>query len=82
MEAVWEAKKKWYFIGIKLGTSPDTLDNIKTANQTDEDSITAVIKDWLSSGKDSRTWATVAKALKSPMVGCGELADKLPQHAK
>ena len=81
MEAVWEARKKWYYLGLKLGTSPNTLDEIKAANQSDEDSITEVIKGWLNSDRNDRTWATVAKALKSPMVGCAELADQLPQHA-
>ena len=81
MEAVWEARKKWYYLGLKLGTSPNTLDEIKAANQSDEDSITEVIKGWLNSDRNDRMWATVAKALKSPMVGCAELADQLPQHA-
>lgn len=84
LEAVWEARRKWYYLGLKLGTSPSTLDEIKAANQNDEDSassITEVVKGWLNSGRDDHTWATVAKALRSPMVGCAELADKLSQHA-
>ena len=82
LEAVWEARKKWYYLGLKLGTSPKTLDEIKTANQNDDDtSITEVIKEWLNSGREDRTWTTVAKALRSPMVGYAELANQLPQHA-
>ena len=77
LEAVWEARKKWYYLGLKLGTSPNTLDEIKGTNQTDEDSFTEVIKGWLNSGRNDRTWATVAKALRSPMVGYADLADKL-----
>ena len=80
LEAVWEARKKWYFLGLKLGTSPPTLDEIKANNQSDEDRITEVIKDWLNSDRSDCTWATVAKALRSPMVGCAKLADQLPQH--
>ena len=78
LEAVWEARAKWYNIGLKLGISVGTLDSInKTANQNPDDCITAVIKDWLKNGKPKPTWAAVAKALKSPMVGCGHLAEQL-----
>ena len=80
LEAVWEARKKWYYLGLKLGTSPHTLDEIKADNQNDEDRITEVIKDWLNSDRNDRTWATVAKALRSPLVGYAKLADKLLQH--
>ena len=79
LEAVWEARAKWYNIGLKLGTSPGTLDAInKTANQNTDDCITAVIKDWLKNGKPKPSWAQLAKALKSPMVGYGHLAEQLP----
>ena len=78
LEAVWEARSKWYNIGLKLGTSPGTLDSIKAANQNPDDCITAMIKDWLNNGKPRPTWAAVAKALKSPMVGYAQLAEELP----
>ena len=79
LEAVWEARAKWYNIGLKLGISVGTLDSInKTANQNPDDCITAVIKDWLKNGKPKPTWAAVAKALKSPMVGYAQLAEELP----
>ena len=81
LEAIWEARRKWYFLGLKLGISPNTLDEIKGASQSEDDGITEVIKGWLSSGRDDRTWITVAKALRSPMVGYAGLADQLPQHA-
>ena len=62
--------------------SPQTLDEIKAANQNDSDGcITEVIKEWLNSDRDDRTWTTMAKALSSPIVGYAELANQLPQHA-
>ena len=79
LRSVWEARSKWYTIGLELGTSPGTLDAIKTgAKENPDDCIIATIKDWLSNGKPRPTWAAVAKALKSPMVGYGHLAEQLP----
>ena len=76
---MWEARSKWYNIGLKLGVPVGTLDSIsKAANQNPDDCFTAMIKDWLRNGKPKPTWATVAKALKSPMVGYAQLAEQLP----
>ena len=81
LEAVWEARSKWYNIGLKLGTSAGTLDSInKATNQNPEDCITSMIKDWLNNGKPKPTWAALAKALKSPMVGYEHLAEQLLQQ--
>ena len=78
LEAVWEARSKWYNIGLKLGTSAGTLDSIKTGSKENPDEcVTAMIKDWLNNGNPRPTWAAVARALKSPMVGYGHLAEQL-----
>ena len=70
---------KWYNIGLKLGISVGTLDSISKANnQNPDDCLTAMIKDWLKNGKPKPSWATVAKALKSRMVGYAQLAEELP----
>ena len=79
MESVWEARSKWYYLGLKLGISAGTLDAISTsANQNTDACFTDMIKDWLKNGEPRPTWATLAKALKSPMVGYSQLAEKLP----
>ena len=68
-------------MGLELGTSPGTLDAIKTvAKENPDDCITLMIKDWLNNGNPRPTWAAVAEALKSPMVGYGHLAGQLPPH--
>ena len=70
---------RWYNIGLKLGTPPGTLDSIdQKENQNPDKCITSTIKDWLNNGKPQPTWAAVAKALRSPMVGYGQLAEQLP----
>lgn len=77
LEAVWEARSMWYNIGLKLNISPGTLDSIKTENQNVMGScFTDMLKNWLNNGAQ-QTWETLATALKSPMVGYGELAQKL-----
>ena len=82
LEAVWEARSRWYNMGLKLGTSPGTLDAIKLeAKESPDNCITAMIKDWLNNGKPRPTWAAVAKALRSPMVGYGHLAEQLRSHS-
>ena len=78
LELVWEARAMWYNIGLKLGTSPGTLDAINTANRNPDDCLRVLIKDWLNNGKPNPTWAAVAKALRSPMVGYGHLAEQIP----
>ena len=78
MEAVWEARSKWYNIGLKLGTSPGTLDAISVTGRDNPNLyITLMMKEWLKNGHPQPTWAAVAKALKSPMVGYGHLAEQL-----
>ena len=79
LRAVWEARAKWYTIGLELGIAPDTLDSIKgSAKDNIDDCITAMIKDWLNNGNPRPTWAALAKALRSPIVGYGRLAKQLP----
>ena len=79
LEVVWEARGKWYNIGLKLDISVGTLDSISKANNQDpDDCLTAMIKDWLRNGKLKPSWAKLTEALKSPMVGYAQLAEKLP----
>ena len=80
LEAVWEARVKWFNIGLKLGISVGTLNTIKKNNSHDpDDCLTAMLEYWLNNGKPKPSWAAVANALKSPMVGYAQLAEQLPQ---
>ena len=80
--AVWEARVKWYNIGLELGTSSDTLDSIKIKCREDPDEcVTAMIKEWLNNGKPPPSWTALAEALRSPMVGCAHLAEQFTSHA-
>ena len=82
LEAVWEARVKWFNIGLKLGISAGTLDSIgKANNQNPDDCLTAMIKYWLRNGRPKPSWAAVANALKSPLVEHAQLAEQLPQQS-
>lgn len=73
---IWEARAKWYHIGVNLGTSPGTLDAIEKAkNQNPDDCMIAMINDWLNSG--TPTWEALAGA---PMVGYIHLAEQVLLH--
>ena len=76
---MWEARAKWYYIGLELGISVGTLDSIEATNQNPDRCFTTMIKAWLRSGRPKPSWAAVANALKSPMVGYEQLAEQLPQ---
>ena len=60
---------KWFNIGLKLGISAGTLNAIKNNSQDPDDCLTAMLEYWLNNGKPKPSWAAVASALKSPMVG-------------
>ena len=78
LEAAWKARVKWYNIGLKLGISADNLDSIEATSQNPDKCFTTMIKDWLRNGRPTPSWAAVANALKSPMVGYAQLAEELP----
>ena len=69
---------KWYNIGLKLGISVGTLDSIESSNLNPGKCLTSMIKDWLKNGKPQPSWAQLAKALKSCMVGYAQLTEELP----
>jgi hypothetical protein len=78
LRAVWEARVKWFNIGLELGVSPGTLNAIKKNNSQDPDNcLTAMLEYWLNNGEPKPSWAAVANALKSPIVGYAQLAEEL-----
>ena len=69
---------KWYNIGLKLGTSPSTLDSINvTCRENPDNCVTAMIKEWLNNSNPPPSWTALAEALRSPIAGYGHLAEQL-----
>ena len=76
--AVWEARSKWYNIGLELGLTVGTLDAIKQSNHYDIDGcFTEILKQWLRNFKLEPTLNSLADALKSPTVGLAQLAEDI-----
>ena len=75
---MWEGRAKWYNIGLELGLTAGTLDSIKLANQGDPDRcIRETLKNWLRRDDLHPSWSGLAKSLRAPPVGLGQLAEEL-----
>ena len=80
--AIWDARPKWYGLGVSLRVSPDTLDAIEENKRgVCEACFMEMLKVWLRTPEPRPSWTYLAKALRSPMVGYGHLADKLPPQS-
>ena len=75
---IWEARTKWYHLGLLLGVPVHTLDAIQYNHPTDCDwCFTDMIKEWLRASDLQRTWEALAEALDSPQVGQSDLAKQI-----
>ena len=78
--AIWDARARWYNIGLGLRLSADTLDAIAKNNlNRSEECLTDAVKLWLRNEKPRPTWKALAEVLKSPIVGYAHLAENLPK---
>ena len=76
MVSAWEARVEWYNIGLGLRISPDDLDTIKADQRDTKPCYMEMLKVWLRT-KPHPSWLKLAEALRSPLVGNEDLADKL-----
>ncbi len=73
---VFEARAEWYNLALALGLDTDTLDSIKHNNKDEcEDCLREVLKQRDNTTK--LTWTEIIKALKNPIVGKHQLANKI-----
>ena len=68
---------KWYDFGLELDLTSDTLDNIKSTFQENNERLRECIKIFLKQASRAPTWEIIVKALAEPNVGHAELARKL-----
>ena len=74
--AAWDARSKWYNIGLELNIEPGTLDTIKRDNDYCDDQFRAMLTTWLKMVTEPKpTWEALAEALRSPTVGYEHLAE-------
>ena len=78
-DELWEARSKWYNIGLRLGIPPSDLDVIKKDGDDTEAWFRNMLLKWLRKGKNC-TWEALIKALSSPSVGQTMLAESVQQN--
>ena len=75
-EKTWDARNKWFDIGIELGLRHADLTAIRRQHGDDPNAcFTEMLALWLNTKRAS--WADLIAALKHPVVGFGSLADTL-----
>ena len=73
---VWDARNKWFDLGIELKLNHADLTAIQQAFGTDPTTcLTEMLVRWLKTGR--ATWAKMIVALKHPAVGNSALAGKV-----
>ena len=75
--AAWESRAQWYNIGLELEIDPGTLDVIEGNNKDINSCFRAMLTTWLKMVQPKPTLGALAKALQSPTVGFGHLAEQV-----
>ena len=79
---LWEARTRWYNLGLGLDITPDSLDSIELANSGKPDRcFRAMLTKWLREHQRP-TWSALAEALRSPSVGLSHLAEEIQLQLK
>ena len=78
-EVAAKTPNKWLEIGIQLGLKTNQIDAIKYQHQGESSKIFAdIFNQWEKQpGAEPKTWSTVIKVLKTPIVGEETLAHHL-----
>ena len=75
--ALYEYRAKWYDIGIELKLSIGTLNTIKEDFPQAAECLREMCIHWLKRIDPRPSWEALTKALESPPVGEGHLAQQL-----
>ena len=78
INSVWEARARWFHIGIQLSMNVAVLEAIKSNHHDQLDAcLTAMLTEWPKQTDPKPNWEALVTALKNPSVGCGHLADAI-----
>ena len=78
LKELWDARSDWYNIGLELNVVVDKLNAIHVDNRGQSDQcLRSVIQTYLSDPYCTKSWSEIIRALKSPTVNYGFLADIL-----
>ena len=75
--ALYEARAKWYDIGIELRLSIGTLNTIREDFPQAADCLREICIHWLKRTDPRPSWTALSVVLESPPVGEGHLAQRL-----
>ena len=83
-KAIWDARSKWFTLGIELKMSVNSLEAIKQKNKENpDDCLTEMLLEWLKQANPKPTWSCIVSALREPTVGLEQLAESIEnQHLK
>ena len=77
--AIFDARTKWYDIGLELKIGAASLDAIQEDNPRNvQNCLRDMLKKWLRRCQPKPTWGALVEALESPLVDEGLLASKFP----
>ena len=80
--SVWEARTKWYNLGLGLGITADSLDAIELVNvKTPDRCFRAMLTQWLRQDSPKPTWRALIEALRSPSVDESVLAQDIAESS-
>ena len=79
-ESVFCARAKWYNIGLALNLLTNDLDVLRGLSH--DDPLREVLQYWLRRTNPAPTWSKLIEALRSPIVGEYQLAEKLEKDPK
>ena len=74
---IFEARAKWYDIGIELEIPTGTLKSIRSMYDSPSDCLLEMLDTWLKQVDPKPSWRLLISALEQPAVGEKCLADKL-----
>ena len=78
LDSLWEARTKWFHIGIQLDMKISHLKVIRNDYHDEADlCFTEMLTDWLKRMNPPPTWEALVDALKSQTVGYEQLADTI-----
>ena len=70
-----EAASKWYFIGLAIGFTPESLDDIK--GESNEEKLEKILRKWMKEGK--ATIGKLCSVMRKKSVLCTNAANMLEQ---
>ena len=79
---LWEARAKWYNIGLELRLTEGDLDAINSDNRDVDSCFRCMISKWLRKDNPKPTWAEIIDALMAPPVSYQQLASQLSSEVK